>query len=70
VQENNEVGGKFLECGRVLDFAVCLRVSGGGRGLRGLDFVEMGCGGAATAHVRDQSLGLGGVKSKPAPSSC
>jgi hypothetical protein len=28
VQENNEVGGKILECGRVLDFAVCLRVSG------------------------------------------
>jgi hypothetical protein len=26
MQENNEMGGKFLECGRVLDFAVCLRL--------------------------------------------
>ena len=26
MQENNEVGGKFLEWGRVLDFAVCLRL--------------------------------------------
>lgn len=26
VQENNEGGGKFFEWGRVLDFAVCLRL--------------------------------------------
>jgi hypothetical protein len=26
MQENNEVGEKFLEWGRVLDFAVCLRL--------------------------------------------
>jgi hypothetical protein len=26
VQENNEVGGKNFEWGRVLDFAVCLRL--------------------------------------------
>jgi hypothetical protein len=34
VQENNEVGGKFFHQGRVLDFAVCLRlmmVGSGGR---------------------------------------
>jgi len=40
MQENNEVGGKFLEWGRVLDFAVCLRLLVGTR-VRGLHFADM-----------------------------